>query len=125
MNNCGAPIIFLSRTSFINYARWQLLLSEFLVATASLESSWTTMHERRFPQSSKLSQSASFACVELAEAAMPLAVARPFVDELINKSTTIKVIVRAETNAKIRGYLIVLVVFVEKSLKTNTRFKIQ
>ena len=74
-----------------------MLLSEFLVATASLESSWTTMHERRFPQSSKLSQSASFACVELAEAAMPFAVARPFVDELINKNTTSKVVVIRKT----------------------------
>ena len=84
---------FLNSVGFIRYVRWQLLLSEFVFATASLESSWTIMHEKRFPQSSRLSESASFACVELAEAAMPFAVARPFVDELINKNTTNKVFI--------------------------------
>lgn len=79
-------------SSLKNYARWQLLLNEYVHATTSLESSWTIMHERRFPKSSKLSESASFACVELTESAMPFAVARPFVDELINKSTIDKVI---------------------------------
>ena len=88
-------IIFLNSDRFIRYVKWQLLLSEYVFATASLESSWTIMHEKRFPLSSrsaKLSESASFACVELAEAAMQFAVARPFVDELINKNTTHKVI---------------------------------
>ena len=49
------------------------------------------MHERKFPKSFKLSDSASFACVELAEGTMPFAVARPFVDELISNSTINKV----------------------------------
>ena len=50
------------------------------------------MHERKFPKSSKLSESASFACVEIAEASMPFAVARPFVDDLIDKNTIPKVL---------------------------------
>lgn len=78
--------------SFSDYARWQLLLNEAVYSTASLQSSWTIMHERRFPKSYKLSESASFACVELAESSMPLAVARPFVDELITNTTIDKVI---------------------------------
>ena len=78
--------------SSFDYARWQLFLSEHVYSTASLESSWTIMHERRFPRSFKLSESASFACVELAESFMPFAVARPFVDELINNDTIDKVI---------------------------------
>ena len=77
--------------SFSDYARWQLLLNEYVYSTASLQNSWTIMHERRFPKSYKLSESASFACVELTESGMPFAVARPFVDELINNNTIDKV----------------------------------
>ena len=76
----------------VDYAKWQLLVNEISLYTASLpQDSWGILQEIKFPKASKLSQDTKLNCVELVENSMPLAVARPFVDEYITDLTRVKV----------------------------------
>ena len=75
-----------------DYAKWQLLVNELSLYIASLpQDSWRILQDIKFPRTSKLSQDTKLNCVELVENAMPLAVARPFVEEFITDSTIVKV----------------------------------
>ena len=75
-------VLSVSNSRTINYARWQLLLSEVSNAAASLDNGWDIIHTRKikFP-STRASEATQLACVQLVESAMPFAVARPFVEE--------------------------------------------
>jgi len=67
----------------INYAKWQLLVKELSFATAVEDFDWDVFRELRYPKSSKLGASDNLPCVELVEDSMPLAIARPFVEEFV------------------------------------------
>jgi len=69
----------------INYAKWQLLVREWSFATGVVNFDWDIFRELRYPKSSKLGASDSVPCVELVEKSMPLAIARPFVEEFVTK----------------------------------------
>jgi len=76
----------------LDYAKWQLLVSQLSLYVASLpQDNWNMLREIKFPKSSKLSEDTKLTCVELVETAMPLAVARPFVEEFITSSVKSKV----------------------------------
>jgi len=72
-----------------DYAKWQLLLNEFVLSAASLggDDDWGILWKAKFPKTSKLGESATLACVEFIETAMPFAVARPFVEEFVTDNT--------------------------------------
>ena len=75
-----------------DYAKWQLLVNELSLYTASLpHDSWRIIWDMKFPKTSKLSQDTKLNCVELVESVMPLAVARSFVEEFVTDSTRVKV----------------------------------
>ena len=75
-----------------DYAKWQLLVNTYSVYTASLpDDNWKILRDVKFPKTSKLSDDTKLTCVEILEEAMPLAVARPFVEEFITNSTEVKV----------------------------------
>ena len=76
----------------VDYVKWQLLVNEVALYTASLsEDTWRILQEIKFPKTSKLSQDINLNCVELVESAMPLAVARPFVEAFITDTTRVNV----------------------------------
>ena len=76
----------------LDYAKWQLLVSELSLYVASLpQDNWNMLREIKFPKTSKLSEDTKLTCVELVETAMPLAVARPFVEEFITGTTRTEV----------------------------------
>ena len=82
----------------INYARWQLLLSEVSTAAASLDNGWDIIHKRKikFP-STRASEATQLACVQLVESAMPFAIARPFVEEFTTNDVISRVSVEQYT----------------------------
>ncbi|XP_065890884.1 endothelin-converting enzyme homolog [Dysidea avara] len=83
---------YLSRSVVLDYAKWQLLVSELSLYVASLpQDNWNMLREIKFPKTSKLSEDTKLTCVELVETAMPLAVARPFVEEFITGTTRTEV----------------------------------
>ena len=83
---------FFIYSSAVDYAKWQLLVNEVALYTASLpQDNWRTLQEIKFPKTSKLSQDTKLNCIELVEGVMPLAVARPFVEELITDTTKVNV----------------------------------
>ena len=53
--------------------------------------SWRILRNVKFPKTSKLSDDTMLTCVEYLETSMPLAVARPFVEEFITDSKKVKV----------------------------------
>ena len=75
-----------------DYAKWQLLVDALSLYIAPLpDDNWKILRDVKFPKTSKLSDDTKLTCVELLEAVMPLAVARPFVEEVITNLTEIKV----------------------------------
>ena len=76
----------------VDYAKWQLLVHAFSLYTAPLlEDDWKVLRHVKFPKTSKLSDDTRLVCVEYLENVMPLAVARPFVEEFITDSMKVKV----------------------------------
>ena len=75
---------FVFNSNAINYAKWQLLVKELSFATAVEDSDWDIFRKLRYPKSSKFGASDNLPCVELVEDSMPLAIARPFVEEFIS-----------------------------------------
>jgi len=68
------------------YAKWQLLRGEFSHYASAVEGyNSDIFHKIKYPITPDLSTSNDIACAILAEQWMPLAVARPFVDEFITK----------------------------------------
>ena len=66
----------------VNYAKWHLLLNELSFANNLDE--FDIFRKLKYPKSSKLGVSDDhLECVELVEESMPLAIARPFVEEFI------------------------------------------
>ena len=77
-----------------DYAKWQLLLHPLSLYVSPLpDNSWKILRDIKFPKTAKLSDDTKLTCVELIEVIMPLAVARPFVEEFITSSMQIQVIV--------------------------------
>lgn len=75
---------FFIYSAVVDYVKWQLLVNEVGLYTASLsQDTWRILQEIKFPKTSKLGQDINLNCVELVENIMPLAVARPFVEEFI------------------------------------------
>jgi len=69
-----------------------MLVSQLSLYVASLpQDNWNVLREIKFPKTSKLSEDTKLTCVELVETVMPLAVARPFVEEFITDSTRTEV----------------------------------
>jgi len=52
---------------------------------------WKLLQSVKFPKTSKLSDETKLTCVEKLENAMPLAIARPFVEEFITDSVQVNV----------------------------------
>ena len=73
----------------INYAKWQLFQNELNhFAFALGDSSLNVFHKKKYPRSYKYGVSdIKVSCAELVELSMPLAVARPFVEEFISTET--------------------------------------
>jgi len=60
-----------------------------VLSSASLsDDDWGILRKLKFPKTSKLGESATLACVEFIETAMPFAIARPFVEEFVTDNTT-------------------------------------
>ena len=75
-----------------DYAKWQLLVDALSLYVAPLpDDNWKILRDVKFPKTSKLSDDTKLTCVEFLEAVMPLAMARPFVEEFITNSTEVKV----------------------------------
>ena len=75
-----------------DYAKWQLLIHALSLYIAPLPTDeWKILRDIVFPKTSKLSDETRLTCVEHVENVMPLAVARPFVEEFITDSIKIKV----------------------------------
>ena len=70
-----------------NYARWQLLYSEYSKYAAFLNDGIKDILKTEF----LLAQTTSQGCVRVVESSMPLAVTRPFVEEFITKEDIDKV----------------------------------
>jgi len=77
---------FVFNSDAINYAKWQLLVKELSFASAVEDFDWDIFRKLRYPKSSKLGASDNLPCVELVEESMPLAIARPFVEEFITRN---------------------------------------
>ena len=77
----------------VDYAKWQLLSHVYSLYTAPLPVSswWKTLRDVKFPRTSNVNGATTLTCVEYVEDVMPLAVARPFVEEFITDSMRIKV----------------------------------
>ena len=76
-----------------DYAKWQLLIRTLSLYIAPLPSrdEWKIIRDINFPKTSKLSDETTLTCIEHAENVMPLALARPFVEEFITDSIKAKV----------------------------------
>ena len=70
-----------------NYARWQLLYSEYSNYAAFVNNGIKDIFKTEF----LLTETTSQGCARLVESYMPLAVTRPFVEELITKESINKV----------------------------------
>jgi len=71
----------------VNYAKWQLLHNELnQFAFAMEDSSWEIFRKNKYRKSSKLDVSDKLACAQFVQNSMPLAVARPFVEEFITRN---------------------------------------
>ena len=71
----------------MNYARWQLLYSEYSKYAAFLNNGIKDISRTKFP----LAETTSLACAQVVENVMPMAVTRPFVEEFITKKGIDKV----------------------------------
>ena len=82
-------------SAVVDYAKWQLLIHKYSLYTAPLSVDYRlkVLQDVTFPKSSKLSGygATDLICVEYLEKVMPLAVARPFVEEFITDSMRVKV----------------------------------
>ena len=75
-----------------DYAKWQLLVHALSLYIAPLpQDNWKILRDIKFPKTAKLSDDTKLTCVELLEAVMPLAVARPFVEEFVTNSMEVNV----------------------------------
>jgi len=71
----------------VNYAKWQLLQNELnQFAFASEDSSWEIFRKNKYRKSSQLDVTDKLACARFVQDSMPLAVARPFVEEFITRN---------------------------------------
>ena len=84
---------FLMFGAAVDYAKWQLLIHAYSLYTAPLPVDywWKVLRDFKFPKASKLNGATNLTCVEYLENVMPLAVARPFVEEFITDSMKVKV----------------------------------
>ena len=82
-------------SAVVDYAKWQLLIHKYSLYTAPLPVDYRlkVLRDVTFPKSSKFSayDATNLTCVEYLENTMPLAVARPFVEEFITDSIRVKV----------------------------------
>ena len=87
-------IIFFTFSVVEDYAKWHVLVYALSLYAAPLpqdSESWKILRNVKFPKTSKLSDDTMLTCVEYLENSMPLAVARPFVEEFITDSKEVKV----------------------------------
>ena len=90
---CSAYLLYTQHSVVEDYAKWQLLLHPLSLYVAPLpDDSWKILRDIKFPKTAKLSDDTKLTCVEFIEAVMPLAVARPFVEEFITNSMENQVI---------------------------------
>ena len=85
--------VILYRSSTVkDYAKWQLLVHALSLYIAPLpQDTWKILRDIKFPKTAKLSDDTKLTCIELLEAVMPLAVARPFVEEFVTNSMEVNV----------------------------------
>ena len=70
----------------VNYAKWQLLRGKYFQYSSAIQSlNPDTFYKIDYPVPPELGASNDFACVGVVEKSMPLAVARPFVEEFITR----------------------------------------
>ena len=74
-------ISYSNQHTIANYARWQLLYSEYSKYAIFLDDGIREFFNTELP----LAETASLGCAQVVEKIMPLAVARPFVEEFITK----------------------------------------
>ena len=74
-------ISYSNQNTIANYARWQLLYSEYKNYATFLNDGIKEFFNTEFP----LAETASLGCAQVVEKLMPMAVARPFVEEFITK----------------------------------------
>ena len=72
--------IYSNHNATVNYAKWQLLHSEYNNFAATFSNDGI---KKVHKSSSPLVETASQACAQVVEMIMPLAIARPFVEEFI------------------------------------------
>ena len=86
--------IFCTSSVVEDYAKWHMLVHALSVYAAPLpqySESWKILRDVKFPKTLKLSDNTMLTCVETLENIMPLALARPFVEEFITDSMKIEV----------------------------------
>ena len=90
---CSYAHLFMHLYSTVkDYAKWQLLLHALSLYIAPLpQDNWKIFRDTKFPKTTKLSDDTKLSCIELIETVMPLAVARPFVEEFTTGSMKVKV----------------------------------
>ena len=75
-----------------DYAKWHLLMHEVSLYTSPLsQDNWKVLRNAAFPKTSKFTHDTKLACVEMLENVMPLAIARPFVEEFVPQLTRARV----------------------------------
>ena len=75
-----------------DYAKWHLLIHALSLYTAPLpKHKWQILRDVKFPKTSKFINRTELICVKHVENVMPLAIARPFVEEFITDSMRTKV----------------------------------
>ena len=91
---CVYDILYILYSVVEDYAKWHMLVHALSLYTAPLprdSASWEILRNVKFPKTSKLSDKTMFTCIEYLESIMPLALARPFVEEFITDSMKIEV----------------------------------
>ena len=91
---CMYDILYILYSVVEDYAKWPILVYALSLYTAPLPQyleSWKILRNVEFPKTSKLSDKTMFTCIEHLKSIMPLAVARPFVEEFITDSMKIEV----------------------------------
>ena len=81
-------IIICSNHNTTNYARWQLLYSEYNNYAAFLNDGIRDIFKTKLPI---LGETTSVVCAQVVESSIPLAITRPFVEEFITKESIDKV----------------------------------
>ena len=106
-----------------DYAKWHLLYSRYFAYTASLpEDDWEIFRDIKLPKTSNFNDETK-ACVEYLEDAMPLAVARPFVEEFITDSMKDKVKPSKVTNLNVYNQCVYILQVGAVAEQIKTAFK--